>query len=377
MVPTTSQQQGGAQGKDGERWAAAERRAHGVAAPRREEETGAQEIRPGRQAAAAVAPARRAPAAGRASGQQQQDFKHEGESVNTEIRCTKGASSFAPVTQSSATTTRAAMLGTSRARSSRWNPTSASRPSARRSWVSKEPSRTAPKVATIIGSRQADQRAGVSRDYHRAAGAEPSAGLRDDRRHRLSPGCGVRAFRGPMTDIRLVQQGEYPAQTEVSVDWSLLSNGTLDDSEALATAVIVALGTDRLATRDDILPDPDSTDRRGWWGDLDTELIWNGWPIGTRLWLLKRDKIIGAGAQQARRSPASTATSARRSSRSSIGALPRAWTSRSSALAASASRPWSGFIAGRARGRSSLSGSLGRHHRKLSQTYLAFEGRWW
>ena len=59
-----------------------------------------------------------------------------------------------------------------------------------------------------------------------------------------------------MTDIRLVQQGEYPAQTEVSVDWSLLSNGTLDDSDALATAVIVALGTDRLASRDDILPDP-------------------------------------------------------------------------------------------------------------------------
>jgi phage gp46-like protein len=101
-----------------------------------------------------------------------------------------------------------------------------------------------------------------------------------------------------MTDIRLVQQGEYPLQTEVSVDWSLLSDGTLDDSEALATAVVVALGTDRLARRTDRLPDPDSTDRRGWWGDLDTELIWNGWPIGTRLWLLKRDKIVGAGADQ-------------------------------------------------------------------------------
>jgi len=101
-----------------------------------------------------------------------------------------------------------------------------------------------------------------------------------------------------MTDIRLVQQGEYPAQTEVSVDWSLLSDGSLDDSEALATAVIVALGTDRLARRTDRLPDPDSTDRRGWWGDLDTELIWNGWPIGTRLWLMRREKITGAGADQ-------------------------------------------------------------------------------
>jgi phage gp46-like protein len=99
-----------------------------------------------------------------------------------------------------------------------------------------------------------------------------------------------------MTDIRLVQQGVFPAQTEVSVDWLLLNNGTLDSSEALATAVIVALGTDRLAERTDILPDLDSTDRRGWWGDLDAEVIWDGWPIGTRLWLVKRDKITGATA---------------------------------------------------------------------------------
>ena len=101
-----------------------------------------------------------------------------------------------------------------------------------------------------------------------------------------------------MTDIRLVQQGVFPRQTEVSVDWMLLNNGTLDDNDALATAVIVALGTDRLAARTDILPDPDSTDRRGWWGDHEAEVIHNGWPIGTRLWLVKRDKITGAGAQR-------------------------------------------------------------------------------
>jgi phage gp46-like protein len=101
-----------------------------------------------------------------------------------------------------------------------------------------------------------------------------------------------------MTDIRLVQSGVFPQQTEVSVDWLLLNNGTLDSSEALATAVIVALGTDRLAETTDILPDLDSTDRRGWWGDLDAGIIWNGWPIGTRLWLVKRDKITGAGAQR-------------------------------------------------------------------------------
>ena len=100
-----------------------------------------------------------------------------------------------------------------------------------------------------------------------------------------------------MPDIRLVQNTSWPRYS-VTVDWSLLADGTLDDDQALASAVIVALGTDRLAAPDDILPDPDSTDRAGWWGDLDAEAIHNGWPIGTRLWLLKRDKIVGPEAEQ-------------------------------------------------------------------------------
>ncbi len=101
-----------------------------------------------------------------------------------------------------------------------------------------------------------------------------------------------------MPDIRLVQSGEFPYQTEVSVDWLVRDDGTLDDTQALATAVIVALGTDRLADRDDILPDPDSIDRRGWWGDLEAEEIWQGWPIGCRLWLLRREKIVGPNAER-------------------------------------------------------------------------------
>ena len=95
-----------------------------------------------------------------------------------------------------------------------------------------------------------------------------------------------------MPDIRLVQNAEFPNAPHyaVTIDWSLLDDGTLDSHDALATAVIVALGTDRLADTSDILPDPDSTNRRGWWGDFDAD-IWDGWPIGSRLWLLKRDKI--------------------------------------------------------------------------------------
>lgn len=98
------------------------------------------------------------------------------------------------------------------------------------------------------------------------------------------------------SDVRLVQQGKFPFQTEVSVDWLLRPDGSLDDTQALATAVIVALGTDRLADVDDVLPDPDSTDRRGWWGDFDAQPVWNGWPIGCRLWLMKREKIVGPNA---------------------------------------------------------------------------------
>jgi phage gp46-like protein len=103
-----------------------------------------------------------------------------------------------------------------------------------------------------------------------------------------------------MPDIRLVQLAEFPYQQEESVDWLLLRNGTLDDTDSLATAVIVALGTDRLAQVDDVpyLPDPDSTDRRGWWGDLDAQEVWQGWPIGSRLWTLRREKITGPGAQR-------------------------------------------------------------------------------
>jgi phage gp46-like protein len=101
-----------------------------------------------------------------------------------------------------------------------------------------------------------------------------------------------------MPDIRLIQNTLFPGQGVVQIDWNLLANGTLDDTQALATAVVVALGTDRLADPGDVLPDPDDTNRRGWWGDADAEEIWDGWPIGTRLWLMRREKIVGSGAQQ-------------------------------------------------------------------------------
>jgi phage gp46-like protein len=91
-------------------------------------------------------------------------------------------------------------------------------------------------------------------------------------------------------DIRTVQNTFFP-QYSVTIDWQLLTDGELDDTQALATAVMVALGTNALADVTDRLPDPDSTNREGWWGDLDADVIWNGWPIGTKLWLLRRSAI--------------------------------------------------------------------------------------
>lgn len=98
-------------------------------------------------------------------------------------------------------------------------------------------------------------------------------------------------------DIRLVQNLYFPKYS-VTLDWSLLDDGTLDDTQALATALCVALGTNALASIDDELPDPDSNDREGWWGDYDAQPIWNAWPIGSRIWLMRRSAIEDANAQR-------------------------------------------------------------------------------
>jgi phage gp46-like protein len=98
-------------------------------------------------------------------------------------------------------------------------------------------------------------------------------------------------------DIRLVQNLAFPKYS-VTLDWRVLDDGTLDDTQALATALCVALGTDALASNDDQLPDPDSSDREGWWGDYDAGPIWNGWPIGSKLWLMRRSAIESPNAMR-------------------------------------------------------------------------------
>ena len=79
----------------------------------------------------------------------------------------------------------------------------------------------------------------------------------------------------------------------VRLDWMFGTAAGDPQDHRLANAVIIALNTDRRANADDKLPDPRSTDRRGWWGDTDAAAIWGGWPVGSRLWLLTRAKLPG------------------------------------------------------------------------------------
>jgi phage gp46-like protein len=100
-----------------------------------------------------------------------------------------------------------------------------------------------------------------------------------------------------MSDIRYLQQLDFPAYA-VTLDWLLTDQNLLADGYDLQSAVIVALGTDMLAPEAQPLPDPDATDRRGWWGDMDADELWGGWPVGCLLWLLSREKITGPNARR-------------------------------------------------------------------------------
>jgi len=84
----------------------------------------------------------------------------------------------------------------------------------------------------------------------------------------------------------------------VTREWLLTPVDQRDPSLDLVDCVVIALGTDRLARADDKLPVRGDTDRRGWWGDLDAAGIRDGWPIGSRLWLLRRVTITGPEARQ-------------------------------------------------------------------------------
>lgn len=83
---------------------------------------------------------------------------------------------------------------------------------------------------------------------------------------------------------------------DLRCDW-LLAAPQLDADDGLETAVVLSLFTDRLANPDDVLPD-NSGHRRGWWGDSFADI--DGDRIGSRLWLLSREKQLPVVLQRAR-----------------------------------------------------------------------------
>ena len=98
-----------------------------------------------------------------------------------------------------------------------------------------------------------------------------------------------------MTDLSLVWDREnYRADMTVT-------GGDLATDAGLHTALIISLMTDRLADPHDFIPDL-STDRRGWWGDLplasEDDLPAPDF-IGSRLWLLAREKQLPETARRA------------------------------------------------------------------------------
>jgi phage gp46-like protein len=79
------------------------------------------------------------------------------------------------------------------------------------------------------------------------------------------------------------------------IDLDFGDGGTAID-DGLRTAVIVSLFSDRRAEADDELPDG-SADRRGWWGDIHPQVEED--LIGSRLWLLSREKQMPAVLRRA------------------------------------------------------------------------------
>lgn len=82
----------------------------------------------------------------------------------------------------------------------------------------------------------------------------------------------------------------------VRMDYQISAPGLAAD-DGLETAVLLSLYTDRRADADDTLPD-DNADRRGWWGDSYADTV--GDQIGSKLWLLRREKATDDVLQRAK-----------------------------------------------------------------------------
>lgn len=94
-------------------------------------------------------------------------------------------------------------------------------------------------------------------------------------------------------------QTAFNGQT-LTADW-VLTGHQLNAEHGLQTAIALSLFTDARALDGDVIPDG-TGDRRGWWGDMvppagaaaDTP-----WRLGSRLWLLSREKQTAETARRA------------------------------------------------------------------------------
>ncbi len=90
-------------------------------------------------------------------------------------------------------------------------------------------------------------------------------------------------------DIAIVWTGNHGAFSLNDAGDDLLTDAGLE------TAVIISLFTDRRAGEHDELPATE-TDRRGWWGNDHEEA---GDEIGSKLWLLRREKQMSSVVRRA------------------------------------------------------------------------------
>lgn len=92
-----------------------------------------------------------------------------------------------------------------------------------------------------------------------------------------------------MSDIALIWDGHG---CDLALDGNDLQ---LDDG--LQTSILISLFSDRRARPDDTLPGGDG-DRRGWWADAYPAI--EGDQIGSRLWLLSREKELAEPLRRAK-----------------------------------------------------------------------------
>lgn len=85
----------------------------------------------------------------------------------------------------------------------------------------------------------------------------------------------------------------FPDPLGVRCDFGV-QGGALAADHEIKTAVLISLFTDRRAEADDRMPD-EAASRRGWWGDA-----LNSRRIGSRLWLLSREKQVREVVNRAR-----------------------------------------------------------------------------